>query len=112
MSAQAPGSPQQTTTHRWPAPHSELDEQTSRQAGMKHSQSLSVVWAQRQPSAPHGLPQGSDMQSQTGYCPKAGVVTLVMIGADHATAAPAPMRLSIRRRLILSSDMSHLPPTE
>jgi hypothetical protein len=110
MSAQAPGSPQQTTTHRWPAPHSELDEQTSRQAGMKHSQSVSVVWAHRQPApgGPHSFPQGSEMQSQTRYCAKAGVVRLVMTGAVHATAAPAPMRFSIRRRLILSSDIPHL----
>jgi hypothetical protein len=30
----------------------------------------------------------------------AGVLMLVMIGADHATAAPAPIRLSIFRREI------------
>lgn len=77
---------------------------------MKQSQSLSVVWAQRQPlpGGPHSFEQGSEMQSQTGYWAKAGVVRLVMTGAVHATAAPAPMRFSMRRRLIPSSDISHL----
>jgi hypothetical protein len=32
------------------------------------------------------------------YCAKAGVLRLVRTGADQATAAPAPMRLSMRLR--------------
>ena len=37
---------------------------------------------------------------------KAGVLMLVMIGAVHATAAPAPIRLSIFRREIPSRAIS------
>ena len=38
----------------------------------------------------------------------AGVCRLVMIGADHATAAPAPMRFSILRREIRAAASSEL----
>lgn len=43
----------------------------------------------------------------------AGVVMLVMIGADQATAAPAPMRFSILRRetMFRGSSVGSVPPT-
>lgn len=105
-------SPQQVTTHSSPAPQSALLVHGLRHSGMKQAQPPSVGWAHRQPApgGPHSLLQGSDRQSQVGDWAKAGrAMKLVMTGAVQATAAPAPMRFSIRRRLILSSDILHLP---
>jgi len=42
----------------------------------------------------HGA-QGAGHDGDGGYCAKAGVDRLVRTGADQATAAPAPIRLSI-----------------
>jgi hypothetical protein len=47
--------------------------------------------------------------SHRSYWAKAGARRLVSTGADHATAAPAPMRLSIRRREILSTSIERPP---
>jgi hypothetical protein len=44
----------------------------------------------------HGA-QGAGHDGDGGYCAKAGVDRLVRTGADQATAAPAPIRLSILR---------------
>ena len=57
--------------------------------------------------------QSNGGQLQAGEAANAGVCTLVTIGAVHATAAPTPMRLSIRRRemswLRSSGSMLHPP---
>jgi hypothetical protein len=48
-------------------------------------------------------PQTSPQTShRAGYWANAGVLRLERIGADQATAAPAPTRFSIRRRDSLS----------
>lgn len=60
---------------------------------------------ERQPHERQGLPG-----EHAPYCANAGVLMLVRIGADQATAAPAPIRLSTRRREI-SSELIPTPPS-
>lgn len=82
-------------------------------------QSPSAVWEQRQTSGPQ-VPGGPAQYCAPGwaaqfppehakhgahwpahaYWANAGVLKLVMIGADHAIAAPPAIRFSIRRREI------------
>jgi hypothetical protein len=76
----------------------------------KHSFSVVVKHPHDAANGPHGTPspgpqpgtatvQGGFPQTD-GYWAKAGVRRLDSTGADHATAAPAPIRLSILRREI------------
>jgi hypothetical protein len=78
-------------------------------------QSPSVVSLQKQSWPQEGA--SNPKQSEQGahsvtYWAKAGVLMLVSMGADQATAAPAPMRLSILLREIraLPSDRMAASP--
>jgi hypothetical protein len=79
-------------------------------------QSPSVVWEQKHSpkvllpqcasSLPQKVPWQGSAQVFVGEAANAGVRMLVSTGADHATAAPAPIRFSILRREIPPSSFS------
>jgi hypothetical protein len=113
--------PQQVCTHvepgswlsqsLWPFGQSGVSPQNSTNALQTHPPPLSADDIQHWQllSSLHAAWSGQDEQvSHTGIWvwAKAGVRMLVRIGAVHATAAPAPIRLSILRREMPSADTS------
>ena len=117
---QIPGSGQQESMHvepegqESPGPHAGNAKQEPPLWRFTHVQAPDPPETGKQPQVSSGLgdPQGRRLE-QAGshvwpgshaappYWANAGVRSELRIGADQATAAPAPMRLSIRRREIL-----------
>ena len=98
--------------HRSPAWQSAVVEHGPEpNASAAQKQAPSVVTEQRQPS-PHAADTGvhpvekhdeqGELHAEDTVCANAGMRKLVSTGADHAIAAPAPIRLSILRRDIPS----------
>ena len=67
----------------------------------KHPSPAALTQQKHAPPGPQSILTLHGMftsQGQLSYCANAGVLMLVRMGADQATAAPAPIRFSILRR--------------
>jgi hypothetical protein len=109
--------PQQFSMQRSPLAQSAFEVQgawLAQASNGPHQHPLLSVRTQQLQAPPLSLQSMAKLQGMLtsqghcggSFCAKAGVLRLVRTGADHAMAAPAPIRLSALRREIPSSETS------